>query len=299
MRILITGATGFVGKTLVPYLSGKCIMDICLLIRNNDKAKYLFGNLPLMFINNVETDWREAVINYNPDVTLHLATLFDTYCEAKNAMKIIESNITFSTLLFEAVSHTNCKHFINIGTFTEFLYGNEEYYPSNLYSASKSAFRHIIQYYQTQSKWNWINVIVYSPYGHKNEQKKVLDFLVDALISETPIKFSQGGQILDFIHVDDMVNFFYTLLNKLHLFTDKYIQLHLGTGKGYSIREIAILMERITGKKINADWGAYPYRPSDVMYAVAPIGKSLKTLNWRSKIAIEEGLKMFLDEIYG
>jgi CDP-paratose synthetase len=112
MRILITGATGFVGKTLVPYLYSRGVMDICVLIRNNDKAKNLFNSLSLTFINNTEMGWREAVINYNPDITLHLATLFDTHCDAKNVMRIIESNIAFSTLLLEAVSHTNCKHFI-------------------------------------------------------------------------------------------------------------------------------------------------------------------------------------------
>lgn len=297
MKILITGATGFVGKTLIPYLFEKGITDICLLVRNEKKANHLFGNLPLKYINTQTNDWRKDIIEFNPDTVLHLATYFNTSGDPENAKKIIESNITFTTLLLEAISHTNCHHFINIGTFSEFLYGDGKYYPNNLYSASKTAVRSIIQFYQTQSDWNWINIIFYSPYGRKNDQKKVIDYMVDALDAQKPIKFSKGEQILDFIHVDDIADFFYTLFSKLKLFTELYTQLHLGTGKGYSLRELGFMIEKVSGKKMNADWGGYPYRPLDIMHAVAPISKNIELLNWKTSINLEEGLRIFLDDI--
>ena len=297
MKILITGATGFIGKTLVPFLLNKGSADICLLIRNDQKANQLFGNLPLKYINAQTDNWREDIIDYNPDVVLHMATYFNTSGNAENAVKIIESNITFTTLLLEAVSHTHCRHFINIGTFSEFLYGDGEYFSNNLYSASKSAVRPIIQYYQTQSAWNWINIILYSPYGRKNNQKKVIDYMADALDAPSPIKFSKGEQVLDFVHVDDIADFFYTLFTKLSIFTDLYTQLYLGTGKAHSLREVGQMMEKISGKKMNADWGGYPYRPLDIMHAVAPISKNIKLLNWKTSIDLEEGIRIFLNDI--
>lgn len=299
MKILITGATGFVGKTLVPYLIKNGLTDLCLLIRNKQKVCSLFENHHLTYIDNSENGWQNLVAEYNPEVVLHLATLFDTHCDAITAKKIVDTNVLFTTLLLEAVSHTDCRFFVNIGTFTEFLYGNENYYANNLYSASKSAVRPIIQFYQTESSWNWINVIVYSPYGRKNEHKKVLDYMVDALESPVPIKFSGGEQILDFIHVDDMADFFYTLLMRQNDIKDSYTQFHLGTGKGYSLREIGQFLERLSGKKMNADWGAFPYRTNDTMYAVAPIASNLAILNWRNKIDILDGLLIYLKDIYG
>ena len=41
MKILITGATGFVGRTLVPYLFSHSLTDICLLVRDRQKAERL------------------------------------------------------------------------------------------------------------------------------------------------------------------------------------------------------------------------------------------------------------------
>jgi CDP-paratose synthetase len=58
-------------------------------------------------------------------------------------------------------------------------------------------------------------------------------------------------------------------------------------------------MEKISQSKLNAIWGGYPYRPYDTMYAVAPIAKNIELLNWQAKISLEEGIRIYLNEIHG
>lgn len=61
MRILITGATGFVGKTLIPYLISKGVNDLVLLVRNLDKAKAMFCKESVEMITTQSSEWMEQV----------------------------------------------------------------------------------------------------------------------------------------------------------------------------------------------------------------------------------------------
>lgn len=296
MKILITGATGFVGKTLIPYLFDRGITDIAILVRDKEKALNLFPLIPIT-IFDIDNNMRENVISYSPDVVLHMAALFNTRDDVDSAIKIIDSNITFGTLLLEAVSKTSCKYFVNIGTFAEFMFGAGEYMPNSLYAASKTAFRSLVQYYQNISEFKSINVVLYTSYGRRNNQKKVIDYMLDAMDSAIPVNFTLGEQVSDFIHVDDIADFFYTLFTKIDVCKNNYTQFHLGSGEGYSIREASLILEKVFSKKINANWGGLPYRPLDVMYSVAPIARNIELLNWKSKVCLEKGFTILKEDI--
>lgn len=296
LRILITGSTGFVGKTTVSYFQSKGMNDLYLLVRNTKKAEMLFSDCKI--ITTEDDDWMDSVAKLNPNIVLHLAAFFTGCHDGENINKLIAANIQFTTLLLEAISKTDCRHFINIGTFSEFRYGDGQYNPNNLYSATKTAQRPIIQYYQSISKWHWLNVVVYSPYGRKNTYKKVIDYMVDALDSKEPVAFTRCEQVLDFIHVDDMADFFYTLIQKIDQLNQSYYQFYLGTGKGYSLKDVANKIENIFGKRINANFGGRDYSDQDIMYSVAPIEQNISVLNWRSSIDIDKGLNLFKMDLY-
>lgn len=296
MKILITGATGFVGKTLIPFLYQKGITDIAIIVRCKNKARMCFGSLPISIILT-DSSLEDEIISFSPSITLHMATFFTTKHDKESTKNIIDSNITYGITILEAISKTKCEYFINIGTFTEFVQEVGEFEPNNLYSASKTAFRSIIRYYQAISNFKWINVVLYSPYGEINENKKVIDYLIDGLYSSDPINFSPGEQILDFIHVLDIADFFYTLYIKIESINLKYTQFYLGTGVGYSLREVAKTIEKVFAKDINAKWGGLSYNKGEPMHAVAPISKSVEALNWRPKISLEEGLLILREKL--
>jgi len=295
MRILITGATGFVGKTLIPHLidAGH---KLCLVVRDRDKMERLFPKTAFVYdyICTVGGDWTEKVTQFNPETTIHLATYFSGCDDIESANKLVESNILFPTLLLAALAKTDCRTFINTCTFTEYRNGDGVFDAVNLYSASKTAFRPLAEFFTSAYKMKLLNIVIYSPYGRNNESRKVIDWLIESL--EHPVDFSDGQQVLDFIHVDDIADFYVRLLERLNDLPHRQL-FHLGTGQGHSIREVAGVIEDIFGRKLNANWGARPRNPYDTVWAAAPIAANISILDWKSKISLRKGIEILKADI--
>ena len=101
---------------------------------------------------------------------------------------------------------------------------------------------------------------------------------------------SGGEQILDFIHVDDVVSCIkYIVSNSQRFIEEPTSEYHLGSGKGTSLRELAQMLEKKYKRNCHIAWGALPYRERDVMYAVAPIGELLN-MGWRPIKRLEDSI---------
>jgi CDP-paratose synthetase len=125
--------------------------------------------------------------------------------------------------------------------------------------------------------------------------KRLFDYMAESLDAPEPVDMTKGEQVLDFIHVDDVAGFFaYTVAHadEFLALKENGAEFHLGTGKGTSIREVAALMEEISGKKCNIHWGGRAYRERDIMHAVAPVEKN--ACGWKAEISLKDGIKRML-----
>lgn len=290
MDILITGATGFVGRHLIPSLLQNKNNHLILVVRNIEKAKFLFGSNQIDYIS---TSNLNDIQQHSPTHVIHLAAHLTSKDDNASMEKLIDANIVFGTKLLNILKTIeSIQLFINFGTFAEYRLGPMEINNAYLYSATKTAFKAILSFYAALSNYKYININPYSIYGGIDSQKKVIDYLKDSLNSTEPIKMSGGEQILDFIHINDVVSLIEFILQHSKMFIENpTTEYHLGTGKGTSIRELSQVIEKIYHKKSNIQWGGLPYRPRDIMYAVAPIAQLLE-MGWKPQITLEIGLKL-------
>lgn len=300
MKILITGATGMVGKKLIQHLVNLKLKDneIAVVIRDIEKFQLLFGEYGhIECINLSKIDYKEDIKRFNPEVVIHLASYLTSKDDEESIEQILDSNIKFGTNILNALQDTQIKYFINVGTFAEYLYNDGELISAYLYAASKTAFRSILKYYSGKIGFRWINVIPYTIYGGDDAQKKVLDYIISSLNTDKKIPMSGGEQKLDFIHIDDVVDFFVTLIEKIDLIKQDYVEFHLGTGKSTSLKELGEIVEWTFDKPININWGKLPYRERDVMQAIAHTSKNKEILNWEAQIDIKSGVRRMNKEI--
>jgi CDP-paratose synthetase len=288
MRVLVTGATGFVGSNLLPKLVG---YDIRIIVRN---FTGLISKDKQIIINDDINSFKNVVKTFNPEIVLHLATYSTSNDDIYSIKNIIASNIFFTSLLLESLKDIHIKLFVNTGTFAEYYENDGELNPAYYYAASKSAARYIIKYFKNISEFKTVNVIPYTVYGGLSKNKKVIDYIIDSLNSDIPVEMTAGEQILDFIHVDDLTDFYRFCIENYKQLSDG-TDYHIGTGRGITIKELAVLIERITGKKANIAWGAKQYRKLDVMKAIAPLDAT-RALHWIPKINLDYGVAKLLSK---
>lgn len=294
MRIIITGSTGFVGRHLIPVLI-KEKHQILELTRNIDKSIQLFGELTNKYqVSDEQEALKNAIEEFNPEIVIHLAAFLTSSDDYKSMKNLIDSNITYLCRVLDALKGTKIKLFINTGTFAEYYKGDGVFDPAYLYSATKTASRSILDYYSKVYQFKQVTVVPYTIYGGKDTQKKIIDLIFDSISSAIPLAMSPGEQVLDFIHIDDVTEFYVTLLENEEVLINKS-NFQLGTGIGHTLKEVSVIIEEVTNRKTNIHWGEKPYRPSDVMYAVANTNYTIGKSNWKPSIDLEMGVSIYLN----
>src|SRR3990167_10889719 len=118
MKILLTGATGFIGKHLIEKLQDDG-RGLCVLVRESTNLNFLKKEKIKYYIlkNNNVDDLISFMQKEKFDGVVHLASLFLAQHKPEDVGKLINSNIHFGSILLEASVQSNVGWFINTGTF--------------------------------------------------------------------------------------------------------------------------------------------------------------------------------------
>lgn len=286
---LITGATGFVGA----HLAKRLIDDgwrVHALIRDGSKIPNLLMNekLSLHSYDGRTETLVQCMSLVRPNVVFHLASLFLSQHETKDIEPLIQSNLLFGSQLLEAMRANNISNLINTGTSWQH-FNNESYNPVCLYAATKQAFEAIIEYYIQACNFKVITLKLFDTYGPDDHRPKLIAMLSNAEKNNQPLDMSTGEQLIDLVHIDDVADAF---LVAAHRLLEKQIFCHemfaISSGNPIPLKQLVQLYIKATGKNIQVNWGARPYRFREVMNTWSggtPIN------DWQTFVSLEEGFK--------
>jgi len=289
MKILVTGVTGFIGR----HLAIRALKDghrVCAIIRNQAVQSEMEKMNVACFIDN---DSIADLIDYYErekfDGVIHCASYFRMEHQPEEIRDLIHSNVYFPTKLLESSIRTGVKWFINTGTFWQH-YDNRNYSPVNLYAATKQAFESIAAYHLEISNINFVTLKLMDTYGPYDTRPKI--FTLWKKIAETGemLEMSQGEQLIDIVHVDDVVDAYFRMAELLRddstgVFKGQSFAVSSGTP--ISLRKLADIYAKVTGSKLNIEWGKKPYRKREVM---VPWNQGQIIPGWRQKISLDEGI---------
>jgi len=289
MKILVTGATGFIGQNLVNLLLSRNYEIHCIVRANSDTSKINPKASIFKYdddIDSLDTFFKKE----NFDGVIHLASLFLQSHTNKDIAHLIASNIKFGTELLEVCKQSNVKWFINTGTFWQ-NYENKGYNPVNLYAATKEAFEMVAKYYTQTSDIIFTTIKINDTFGPNDTRNKVFNLWNKIAETGEPLEMSAGEQIIDISYIEDVISAFDKLVK--HLNSNQRNEFHnkefvVTNYEKLSLKDLARIYEETTNSKLNIIWGAKPYREREVMI---PYNQGQIVPDWKQKHTLKEAIK--------
>jgi dTDP-6-deoxy-L-talose 4-dehydrogenase (NAD+) len=281
MKILVTGATGFVGRHVIPELL-KRKHDVVAVARNLEKAKEMPWYKQVKFVDSdVVEPWYKAVTFiardiYNPklnpakvfgvpDAIIHLAwSGLPNYKELFH----FETNLTGDYNFIKKMVMAGTKHILVTGTCFEYGLQNGQLseetitMPSNPYGLAKDTLRKFLQTLQTKSPFTLQWVRLFYMYGVGQNPKSLLAQLDRAIDKkEKSFNMSGGEQLRDYLPIEDVAHNLVALIE--HPQCSGII--NCCSGKPISVR--TLVEKRIAERKANIklNLGLYPYADYEPM----------------------------------
>jgi nucleoside-diphosphate-sugar epimerase len=276
MKYLITGYTGFIGKSLLEKLTGK---EILLIGRN--------WQTDLELPNKIQT--------FSPDYIIHCAA------EIKDSSKTFESNVLMTHWLLNVTKDINYKAFISLGSSSE--YGNTPYpmserellKPRTMYEATKGASTLICQGFAREYNKPIAVVRPFSVYGIHESDNRLIPTLFKNFKANVKSKISLG--VHDFIYIDDFIDGLLSVLySEKELIQGDIV--HFGSGTQHSNLEVFNIIKNIFNSNLEYEKINNIFNKYDNLNWVADINYAKLKYKFNPKYTLETGLKKIYEKYY-
>lgn len=282
-KLLITGATGFLGSYLTKSLLDK--YELLATRRNSSNLKRIVDVADQISWVNVDPNSLEKAFSENSlYAVIHCATQYGRK-EVEN-LETIEANLMLPLRILELCQKYKVDIFINTDTILDKR--------MNYYSFSKSQFKDWMKF--CAPRLVCINLELEHFYGPYDDESKFVTWLIHSLLKKVPqLDLTLGEQTRNFIHVSDVTSAFNILIEKAVTFKKGFYNFQVGSLTEIRIKNFVLLIKDLSeNNNTILNFGALPYRANEVM-SVQLITKPLNDLGWTEKISLRDGLKQTIE----
>jgi nucleoside-diphosphate-sugar epimerase len=299
VRVLVTGATGFIGSHLARRLvadgadvhvltSTVSSVYPVRLLEIRDRVVLHGGNLtdPSAMASVVE--------RAKPSIVFHLGAYTHVGKSWNRLDECIQTNVQGTVNLLQALARDECRRFVY--TSTSEVYGDvavpfredSSVNPLSPYSVSKYAGERFCLMLQRGRGWPIVVVRPFNAYGPAQSPDRVIPEIIVKALRKERLAMTQGRQTREFNFVGDLVEGF------LRAATAPGVEgkvFNIGGGEEVAMRDLAPIILDLMGNPIVAEIGALPDRPTEIWHMRSDSTKAREELGYRPRWSLVEGLE--------
>ncbi|GAF59828.1 LOW QUALITY PROTEIN: NAD-dependent epimerase/dehydratase [Psychrobacter sp. JCM 18902] len=323
MKILVTGAAGFIGFHLIKALLGKDCFIVGIDNLNSyyevtlkkDRLKILNeqSNEDTFSFITLDLADREAMASlfaeHGFDIVINLGAQAGVRYSIEKPHEYIDSNVVGFLNVLEGCRQTQVKHLVYASSSSvygmnikqPFSTGDRVDYPISLYAATKKSNELMAHTYSHLYNIPTTGLRFFTVYGLMVPDMAYFSFTKKILAGEQIDVYNNGEMQRDFTYIDDIVEGITRIIDKIpepqQSFATTAIApyqiYNIGNNQPVTLRRFIIAIESACGKK--AKENLLPMQPGDVPATYADIDELTADIGFRPETSIEDGILKFVN----
>ncbi len=297
MRVLLTGANGFVGAQVARSLLGLG-HEVRATVRAGG-AMDAVADLEDR-IEWVTTDLFDAApdelasLARGTDLCVHAAwfAVPGQYLASPENLRCVSGSLR----LLESLANQGCRRAVFVGSCFEYgfdeklLVETSPVNPQSLYAASKLATCFMGEQLARLRGIEFAWARLFYLYGPFEDRRRLVPAVVGSLLRGEPVDVTRGAQVRDFLHVADVG----AALAGIAL-SDLTGVVNVGSGQPVTVRQVVSTIESLVGHEGLVRYGARPDNPTDPPFVCADNRRLVQGTGWSPRFDLESGLRQTIE----
>ena len=295
-RVLITGATGFIGANLVRALLHR-EADVYALVRSESALWRLSELLPRIHVVTAAltqpAELSSVVRQVEPQSVFHLAHPSGYPTEPPARLSMLQAGVLGTANLLEAVRPIELRRFVHLGSSLEYgprsepLRESDCLEPSTLRGVAKAAATLLCRQFARAAAYPVVVLRPFSVYGYWESRTRLVAKAILAALRGQEFNLTAPGYRHDLVFIEDVCEACLAAWEVEQLDSEV---INVGSGQQWTNEEVVALVQALTGQSMRIVAGKHPASPSDTSHWVADIDKAKSLLGWAPRHTLRSGL---------